>query len=929
MFNLFKLKSRLINIVKKTKFTAHFVEVGQMGTAKGGMESIIHHTRQVIEGCNAADDFVVAKLDLKNAFNSISRKLILQEVALHFPDIYVWVKTCLAEGAYLSWAFKGTRVMISGVPQGDPLGPPLFCIGFQAVARKIDAALTLHKWYLDDGIMAGPKEEVKKAIECIKVMKVDHGVDMNWRKGVIIAKSNDVLAEFGEFENKSTDFNLEVLGAPIGDEEFCYAFVREVVDNVKTEIHDKLVQMADPQVSTLMLRKCASFCKLVHLARCTPPTFIKIQLARFDEQVLDCFAQCLSINIDEPTKLQVELSASCGGLGLRSVEKHAEAAYIASYAEFGPESSNKYVDEAIECYNSKMKGSRITLDDVRSKNKKQANLSLSIELLQEKELDDKLNDIGKARLESLKAKHASLWLDMKPMRWPINQILAPSEYQTLIKHHLGVPLAEPGECCRYCNATLDVMGHHHITCMKGGMAMSVHNRMRDCLLKIAGMARIGAKKEMGAHGSNNSRPADVLLSPFGSDSNLRFKAVDLTIISPLCYENMQEDRPWGGQQGAVQKAEMKKMADNKAQCASLGWECIPFAMDHYGCFGESACKIVAQIGRHMAIEGDDTRPYETLIPYIYASLQITALREAAKAILAHRQQNQQPLLRREYNAMRKQTISFGSKAGNRAKKKATTLSQQAADSGENADQTLSNSDSFLPAALKSTSTANVIETADKTRSNSVDVTIVNGKRAYMHSHQVAKRMARALGFRMEDYGGAQNQCLWLCLYHFTQHLFQSAQEVRDDVLDYAIKEFVQFVGDDASICQMEQPRYQAVLKEIHSSGNFSTADMLKVIVYWAQRRHEAIIKFHEVVGQGPMIVKEYATLKGAVPAPEYNFKDEGGQFIWNLCNINQSHWVVFASEQSLNINGAQVVDSQGLIAVDGAAESGSAPGNNS
>ena len=60
--------------------------------------------------------------------------------------------------------------------------------------------------------------------------------------------------------------------------------------------------------------------------------------------------------------------------------------------------------------------------------------------------------------------------------------------------------------------------------------------------------------------------------------------------------------------------------------------------------------------------------------------------------------------------------------------------------------------------------------------------------------------------------------------------------------------------------------------------------MLKVIVYWAQRRHEAIIKFHEVVGQGPMIVKEYATLKGAVPAPDYNFKDEGGQFIWNLCN---------------------------------------------
>jgi hypothetical protein len=49
------------------------------------------------------------------------------------------------------------------------------------------------------------------------VTKADHGVDTNWQKGVIIAKSNDVLAEFGEFGNnwRSTDFNLEVLGAPI------------------------------------------------------------------------------------------------------------------------------------------------------------------------------------------------------------------------------------------------------------------------------------------------------------------------------------------------------------------------------------------------------------------------------------------------------------------------------------------------------------------------------------------------------------------------------------------------------------------------------------------------------------------------------------------------------------------------------------------
>ena len=51
----------------------------------------------------------------------------------------------------------------------------------------------------------------------------------------------------------------------------------------------------DPQIALLLLRHCASFCKLVHLARSTPPSFVSEGLALFDEEVRRYFTDCVAI----------------------------------------------------------------------------------------------------------------------------------------------------------------------------------------------------------------------------------------------------------------------------------------------------------------------------------------------------------------------------------------------------------------------------------------------------------------------------------------------------------------------------------------------------------------------------------------------------------------------------------------------------------
>ncbi len=82
--------------------------------------------------------------------------------------------------------------------------------------------------------------------------------------------------------------------------------------------------------------------------------------------------------------------------------------------------------------------------DIKIKKYQQKNLSSLIESVQIKKLNDMLDIANKARLESMSAQHASLWLDMKPTHNPHN-IVDPITYQTAMKLHLGVPLALPNE----------------------------------------------------------------------------------------------------------------------------------------------------------------------------------------------------------------------------------------------------------------------------------------------------------------------------------------------------------------------------------------------------------------------------------------------------------------------------------------------------
>ena len=100
------------------------------------------------------------KVDIENAFNSVDRKSFLDQMAIHFPRAYNWSKwlyeehTPLLFSGYVLWSE-------TGVQQGDPLGPLLFCAAIHPILEKInkECNLDINTWYLDDGNLLGEPEK--------------------------------------------------------------------------------------------------------------------------------------------------------------------------------------------------------------------------------------------------------------------------------------------------------------------------------------------------------------------------------------------------------------------------------------------------------------------------------------------------------------------------------------------------------------------------------------------------------------------------------------------------------------------------------------------------------------------------------------------------------------------------------------------------
>ncbi|KAL5473942.1 hypothetical protein EMCRGX_G028511 [Ephydatia muelleri] len=548
-------------------------------------------------------------------------------------EIYPWTSWCYSQHPKL-WHPVGSISSASGVQQGDPLGPLLFALVLQSVLKKLAAdpqcqQLLLNAWYLDDGALAGPGSAVLRALEVLGADGKPNGLILNPSKCELFSPNTDTFQPFDSSIPTSTTPNFEILGAPIGSPEFCGEYIEAKRKQACSLLH-LLPQLCDPQVSILLLRHCASFCKLSHLGRSVPPCDSSLrQFMLFDEDVLHCLEECAAFELTLSATKQVQLPLRHGGLGLTSVSNHSSSAFISSLSNAidvtsAPNASH-HLKQAIALYNTKINSAdAITFESVTSSPPQQHHLSGKIEDNSFQTLLINSTVCTRARLRAVSASNANAWLRAIPC---IHNDLAlePQEMQVLLKWWLGLPVFSADSKCPFCSSALDPDCHHALTCRSGGDVIARHNKLRDCVANLCSKACLSPQLEKGP-GIDFSRPADVLV-PNWSLSNPA--AFDLKVIHPLNTDLILEASLASGNSAEV--GEIEKHAKNDQMCARLGWTCIPLVVEVYGGWGCEAKECYSRLSKRLAMQVGICET-EALCQ-MYCLLAVTLMRQNARAIL--------------------------------------------------------------------------------------------------------------------------------------------------------------------------------------------------------------------------------------------------------------------------------------------------------
>ncbi|KAL5515365.1 hypothetical protein EMCRGX_G000523 [Ephydatia muelleri] len=259
-----------------------FFQPLQLGVAcRAGAEKVAHALRGCIEEHWMDEDFFVLKVDMRNAFNIVSRQAVLDECDTFFAELLPWVSWCYGTHPLL-WHPLGQISSEPGVQQGDPLGPLLFALVLQKLVSSLDAdeecaEILLQAWYLDDGALAGTRSAVLHALHVIEELGPALGLHVN-------------LAKCEMYSGRATH------------------------NSHRRKLLSSLVDVAavNIQVAVSLLRMCGSFCRMVRIARVTPPSLASDGLRSFDEEVKQCFVMCSAINVTNDAWSQAQLGLKFG-----------------------------------------------------------------------------------------------------------------------------------------------------------------------------------------------------------------------------------------------------------------------------------------------------------------------------------------------------------------------------------------------------------------------------------------------------------------------------------------------------------------------------------------------------------------------------------------------------------------------------------------
>ena len=293
---------------------------------RGGCEAAIHSVCRFLDGMPT--DWGIAKIDFCNAFNSISRKVMLEAIGLHLPELYRFCHLSYAMHSSLSF---GEFVISSevGVQQGDPLGPLLFCLVLQPIISSLDCPLRVG--YMDDLTLGGPILDIASAVESIVAEGSLIGLKLNPSKCELIGRHDSLESlpsTLTDFKRIDSEFAC-LLGAPLSTGkamDFALTAKCDSLDRVMGRL-----SLLSSQDALFILRAATGSQIILSVLRAAPCTDHPA-LVRFDATLRAGLSSILNCEISGLSWTQANLPICDGGLGVRSVVMLAPSAFLASAA---------------------------------------------------------------------------------------------------------------------------------------------------------------------------------------------------------------------------------------------------------------------------------------------------------------------------------------------------------------------------------------------------------------------------------------------------------------------------------------------------------------------------------------------------------------------------------------------------------------------
>ncbi|KAL0210191.1 hypothetical protein P9112_010275 [Eukaryota sp. TZLM1-RC] len=154
---------------------------------------------KTIEGASVASmtSNYIFNLDFKNAFNSVKRNCIYDVLIQEFPELSAYF--------YLFYGKKSDLIVdtftlesSSGVKQGDPLGPLLFCLAIHNTIEKTQKEFPELRIvaYMDDISIIGSYENICRVSKGIAAKYKDIGLALNPEKCLLIGRTKQFQLVF-------------------------------------------------------------------------------------------------------------------------------------------------------------------------------------------------------------------------------------------------------------------------------------------------------------------------------------------------------------------------------------------------------------------------------------------------------------------------------------------------------------------------------------------------------------------------------------------------------------------------------------------------------------------------------------------------------------------------------------------------------------